>query len=152
VGRNRRQDPHDEAGYRQRRKLLLESVTPLTKCGRCGRLLSDHPRHRNGRPATWHADHVDPGNNRAPLILSASTCNMSAGGVAGNVKRWGNPFQTGNGFQRNGNGQSRAAGPHAPWHYSANPQDLTCAPCLKATGTLCPTCAAWHATNPTTRR
>jgi hypothetical protein len=139
MGRNPRRDPHDSAEYRQRRRLLLANAGPLTKCGRCGRLLKDHPPHRNGRPATWHADHVVNGDNRAPLILSASTCNTSQGGRDGNTRRWGN-----------GNRPHREPGPHHPMHYNlVDATAATAAPCVRLTGSLCATCQSWHANNPT---
>jgi hypothetical protein len=133
--------PHDDAGYRARRKLLMESVTPLTRCGRCGKLAHEHPPHANGRPGHWQAGHTVDGDNRAPLIAEWSTCNLSAGGRLGNQRRWGRP----------GHG-ARKISPHHPMHYNLDtPGSLGAPPCLQYAGALCPTCAEWRAQNPTKR-
>lgn len=74
---------HWTADYRRRRKLLLATVTPDTRCRRCGKTIDQHTPHPNGRPATWDAGHTVDGNPRSPLALEASTCNRSAGGRLG---------------------------------------------------------------------
>ena len=126
--------PHDDAGYRQRRKLLLESAGPASRCWRCGKLASEHPRHRNGRRGHWQAGHVVDGDNRGPLRLEWSTCNTSAGGRLGNARRWGR-----------GAGP-REAGPHFPSHYNlTDASSVGAPPCVRATGSLCSTCAEWRA-------
>jgi hypothetical protein len=129
--------PHDDAGYRKRRKLLLESATPATKCIRCGKVASQHPQfHKSGKPASWHAGHMVDGDNRAPLALEWSTCNLSAGGRLGNQRRWG-----GNG----GTPGPRPVGPHHPMHYNLDdPESVGAPPCVKYAGKLCPTCASWR--------
>jgi hypothetical protein len=140
-GRARR--PHDDAGYRQRRKLLMASVTPATRCGRCGKLAHEHPLHANGRPGHWQAGHTVDGNNLAPLIAEWSTCNQSAGGRLGNQRRWGSRERP----------APRSIGPHHPMHYNLDdPAALTAPPCVRHGAGLCPTCAEWRARNPTRNR
>jgi len=134
--------PHDDAGYRKRREQLMRTITPHTRCWRCKKLAHEHPRHRDGRLGEWQCGHTVPGNNRAPLALEWSTCNLSHGARLGNERRWGRdgaPREPG----------LRPIGPHLPSHYDLrNPQALTAAPCLAATGKLCPTCSQYLSENP----
>jgi hypothetical protein len=129
--------PHDQADYRQRRALLMASVTPRTRCGRCGKVASEHPqRHKTGKRAGWHTGHVLDGDNRGPLRLEWSTCNLSAGGKLGAARR-----------------AERRIEPHHPMHYNLeDPQSIGAPPCVAVLGSLCATCAGWHANQPTTRR
>jgi hypothetical protein len=129
--------PHDDAGYRKRRKLLLATVTPATRCARCGRRADQHPLHKNGRPGWWEAGHTIPGNNAAPLVLEFSVCNRSAGGRLGGERRW-----SGNG----GKPGPRPIGPHWPGHYDlTDPQAVGAPPCVVYGGGLCETCSSWRA-------
>ena len=68
--------------YRYRSKALTDRAyrDRRAKCWICGRTLQDGPRHRDGRPSVWHADHVLAGDPRSPLRLSHSFCNQSRGG------------------------------------------------------------------------
>jgi hypothetical protein len=129
---NNARRPHDDAEYRRRRRLLMESVTPATRCWRCGKLAREHPqRHKSGKPATWHAGHLADGNNRGPLALEWSTCNISAGAALGAQRR-----------------HARRVAPHNPMHHDlANRAAATAAPCLTATGVLCANCTAWRTAN-----
>lgn len=74
---------HWTAEYRQRRRNLLTTVTPDTRCWRCGKLLHHHRPHRNGHPAYWQAGHLVDGDPRSALAIEASTCNLTAGGRLG---------------------------------------------------------------------
>jgi hypothetical protein len=146
VPRKRR--PHDEPGYRQRRRLLMKSVTPATRCGRCGKLLHEHPPHKSGRPARWQVGHVldaaDHGN-LGPLRIEASVCNVGAGARLGHHRAFGQYRDNGG---RTGEGHGpREVGPHHPMHYRWDPTSIAAAPCVKATGVLCATCAEWRAHN-----
>jgi predicted kinase len=69
--------------YRARRKTLIASATPQSKCWRCGKRLQEHRPHRDGKPVKWTAGHIIDGDPRSPLALEASTCNYRAGGTIG---------------------------------------------------------------------
>lgn len=126
--------PHDQADYRQRRALLMASITPASKCWRCGRTAAEHPQfHGTGRRASWQAGHMADGNNAGPLSLEWSTCNLAAGGKLGAQRK-----------------RAGAIMPHYPGHYNPSPTSLGAPPCAAATGALCPTCRSWHRSNPTT--
>jgi hypothetical protein len=145
-GRNGKK-PHDDAGYRKRRKLLLASAHAGTKCIRCGKLAAQHPQfHKTGKRASWHTGHLIDGDNRGPLALEWSTCNLAAGGRLG--------YKRGIGRARANGGPPAGwtPGPHWPGHF--NLDDLTSVgapPCAQHSGKLCPTCADWRAKNPTKR-
>lgn len=62
-------------------------ANPHTRCWRCGLTLTEHPPHRNGKPARWTAGHIVDGQIGGELRPEASTCNYSAGATAGNRKR-----------------------------------------------------------------
>jgi hypothetical protein len=74
---------HWTADYRRRRRLLLATVTPDSRCRRCGKTIDQHKPHGNGRPAYWQAGHLVDGDPNSPLALEASTCNLAAGGRLG---------------------------------------------------------------------
>ena len=74
---------HWTADYRRRRRLLLATATPRSRCRRCGQTIDQHKPHTNGRPAYWQAGHLVDGDPSSPLALEASTCNLSAGGKLG---------------------------------------------------------------------
>lgn len=142
-GRNGKKRPHDDAGYRARRRLLMASVTPATRCARCGRLAHEHPLHANGKVGRWDCGHQLDGRNDAPLALEWSTCNRSAGGRLGNARRWG---------RAGGTPHPRPVGPHYPGHYNlSDSRSVGAPPCVQRDGELCPTCAAWRAKNPNPR-
>jgi hypothetical protein len=131
--------PHDDAGYRKRRKLLKDSITAHTRCARCGKLASRHPtHHKSGRPAGWETGHVIDGDNRGPLALEWSTCNRRAGGALG--------YERGIGRARANGGPPPGwtPGPHLAQHYSDDPTSPGVAPCLAHSGQLCATCRAYH--------
>jgi hypothetical protein len=132
--------PHEDAGYRKRRALLMASVTPATKCIRCGKLAAQHPQfHKTGKPASWHAGHMVDGDNRGPLALEWSTCNLRAGGKLG--------YSRGIGKARSNGGPPAdwTPGPHWPGHFDLdNLTSIGAPPCAQHTGRLCPTCAAWR--------
>jgi hypothetical protein len=71
--------------FKQRSAALRKAAmrNPDARCWLCGKTLAEGPRHRNGRPAFWHADHVIPGDPGSPLRLAHSTCNQSKGGGHG---------------------------------------------------------------------
>lgn len=79
--------PHHRGQHPARSEQLRAAATPDTRCWRCGKTLDQHAPHRNGKPATWHADHVIDGDPLSPLVLSASTCNTQAGGALGATRR-----------------------------------------------------------------
>jgi len=135
--------PHDDAGYRRRREQLMKTITPHTRCWRCKKLAHEHPLHRDGRPGQWQCGHTVPGNNRAPLALEWSSCNLSHGGRLGNERRWGR-----DGAPRPAPGP-RKADNHYPGHFDLrNPKAVTAPPCVTVEGQLCATCAAYLAANP----
>ena len=72
--------PHHSGTYYRRAKHLraAANANPNTRCWRCGRTLPEHEPHTTGRPATWHAGHVIPGDPSSPLLPEASTCNQEA--------------------------------------------------------------------------
>jgi hypothetical protein len=132
--------PWDDPKYRQRRQLLMASITPATKCWRCGRTASEHPLHASGRPGHWQAGHTVDGRNDAPLAAEFSTCNAVAGGKLG--------YQRGIGRELAAR-RVRQVDPHLPGHY--NLSDATSPgmpPCVRHGGGLCESCAAWRAQNP----
>lgn len=61
-----------------------------TRCWRCGLTLAE-AQAKTEKPVSWHAGHVYDGNPASPLLPEHSTCNMAAGGRAGNRKRALNP-------------------------------------------------------------
>ena len=67
--------------FKERSRALRQAAyaDPTSRCWLCGGLLGEGPKHRNGKAATWHADHVEPGNPRSPLRLAHSSCNQSRG-------------------------------------------------------------------------
>lgn len=131
--------PHDSPDYRRRRRQLMQSITPATRCWRCGRLASEHPLHADGRPGRWQAGHTVDGRNDAPLAAEFSTCNTSAGGKLGNARRWSTP-----------EARERKVGPHYSGHYGlrddAKPAGWP--PCRRITGTLCAQCLEFRQRNP----
>jgi hypothetical protein len=137
--------PHDSADYRARRKLLMDSITPRTRCGRCGKLFHEHPRHKDGTVGRWEVGHVLDAvthGNLGPLRIEHSVCNRQAGGRLGYSRGIGRPRTT-------SGPSSWTPGPHLPQHYELrDPEAFTAAPCLAATGKLCATCAAYLADNP----
>lgn len=92
---------HRTPGYVHAARLLVKAAAanPHTRCGRCGRTLAEHPPHHTGKPATWHAGHVNDGEIDGPLRAEASTCNIAAGNAArarssGRAQRWTPPTTT----------------------------------------------------------
>jgi hypothetical protein len=71
----------DNQPYRMRARSLRDaaSANPKATCWLCGRTLEEGPRHRNGQPSTWHADHVVAGDPRSELRLAHSLCNQRRG-------------------------------------------------------------------------
>ncbi len=65
------------------------NANPATPCQRCGRTLAEHPPHKTGKPANWHAGHVRDGDPTSPLEPEASTCNIVAGNVARGQRKSG---------------------------------------------------------------
>jgi hypothetical protein len=68
--------------HRTKAKALTDRAyaNPSAVCWLCGKTLQQGPRYRDGRPSTWHADHVVPGDPRSPLRLAHSLCNERRGG------------------------------------------------------------------------
>ena len=82
-----------------RRVRAAANANPGTTCWRCGRTLAEHPPHHTGKPATWHAGHVNDGEINGTLRAEASTCNIAAGNAArarssGRAQRWTPPTTT----------------------------------------------------------
>lgn len=65
--------------HASRRLVAAAYANPATRCGRCGRTLAEHAPHLSGKPATWHAGHINDGQLNGPLRAEASTCNIAAG-------------------------------------------------------------------------
>lgn len=130
--------PHDDAGYRKRRELLMKSITEHTRCWRCGKLAHQHPQtHKSGRRATWQCGHTVDGDNRAPLALEWSTCNVAAGASLGHRRAFGRFREA---------AEPRTAGPHYPGHYNLDdPQSVGAPPCVRIEGALCDVCRDWRA-------
>lgn len=84
---------HDRSHYAWPYQLRAAAVrrsanaNPAHLCWRCGRTLAQHPPHKDGRRPRWQAGHTVDGDSSAPLAAEASTCNLSEGAKAGNVKR-----------------------------------------------------------------
>lgn len=76
---------YHKGDYPRRAKAVTDAAkaNPLTQCWRCGRTLAQHPPHKTGRPATWHAGHVIDGDPNSPLLPEASTCNSRSGAQLG---------------------------------------------------------------------
>jgi hypothetical protein len=140
MGQNGRK-AHDDASYRQRRRQLMESIGPNTRCGRCGKLFHQHPPHGNGKPGRWEVGHALDAvthGNLGPLRIEHSVCNRRAGGQLG--------YRRGIGRQRaNASTGARYVGPHHPMHYALDPHAPTAPPCVRVNGKLCETCAEWRA-------
>jgi hypothetical protein len=146
VPRKRR--PHDEPGYRARRRLLMKSITPHTRCWRCGKPAREHEQfHKSGRAARWQCGHTKDGDNTAPLALEWSTCNVGAGARLGHHRAFGQ-YRDNGGKRSSGPPAGWTPGPHLAQHYSDDPTSPGSAPCLAHSGELCPSCRAYHAKNP----
>jgi hypothetical protein len=141
----------------------MESVTPLTRCAApgCGKLLGEHEAHKNGKRPTWQCAHTLPGDNRAPLQIWASTCNLREGSVRGHREAFGKFREAAGAAAGQKNGSAVAGGPertenphrraiygfvdaHAAFHYEPE-GDVLVPPCRRRNGVNCPTCAEWHA-------
>lgn len=72
---------------RSRRVREAAYADPTTRCWRCGRTLTQHEPHANGKPARWTAGHLRDGDPTSPLLPEASTCNGKAGGRLGGLRR-----------------------------------------------------------------
>ena len=75
--------------HKNKSKALRDAAyrDPNATCWLCGKTLGEGPRYKNGRPSTWHADHVLPGDPRSPLRLAHSLCNERRGGRKRNEPR-----------------------------------------------------------------
>ena len=73
--------PHRRGSYQQQAKAVTRAAAadPTTLCWRCGKMLHQHPPHKNGRPAFWTAGHLFDGVPDSPLLPEASVCNFHAG-------------------------------------------------------------------------
>jgi hypothetical protein len=80
---------HDNDYPRRARAIVTAAQrNPHTLCWRCQQPLAQHPPHKTGRPATWHAGHIIDGDPHSPLAAEASTCNQQAGGrITGRTTR-----------------------------------------------------------------
>ena len=90
IGRTRGgKGAHHSGGYHvhARRVREMAQANPDQRCWRCGRTLDEHKPHKNGKPAKWTAGHVVDGQVGGPLAPEASTCNYTAGAIAGNQQR-----------------------------------------------------------------
>jgi hypothetical protein len=54
---------------------------PSWPCWRCGRTLAQHPRHKTGRPPSWHYGHT--AGPTSPRLPEVSTCNVRDGASIG---------------------------------------------------------------------
>lgn len=144
--------PYDDPDYRRRRKILMGSVTPLTRCAApgCGKLLSQHKAHRNGKPARWQCAHTKPGDNRAPLALWASVCNLAEGARRGHHTAWGR-HRPGAAQQVESEYRLERFGfvdAHWPGHFEPE-GDRGVPPCRARNGVNCPSCVEFWKANPT---
>jgi hypothetical protein len=125
----------------------MKTITPHTRCGRCGKLFHEHPRHRNGKVGRWEVGHTVDGDNRFPVRIEHSVCNRAAGGRAGNAKRWGQ--NRANASPRSGDSERF---PHYPGHFSLDdPTSIGAPPCVVYGGRMCSTCRDFRARNPTSK-
>jgi hypothetical protein len=140
--------PHDDSGYKKRRAQLMATVGPGTRCGRCGKLFHQHPPHKNGSIGRWEVGHVLDAvthGNLGPLRIEHSVCNRKAGGALGYKRGLGRARTNGT----NGTSGPRHVENHFPGHYDLrNPDAPSAAPCLRATRSLCATCAGYLKLNP----
>lgn len=83
----------DNAEYRRRSQALRDAAYSNVNaaCFWCGQTLRDGPSHRNGKPPSWHSDHLLAGNPRSPLVLSHSSCNQRRAGQASARRRKAEP-------------------------------------------------------------
>jgi len=72
--------PHHTGTFHVQSRKIREAAydDPNTPCWRCQRTLAQHPPHRNGTPASWHAGHAQDGQVEGALLPEASTCNQQA--------------------------------------------------------------------------
>jgi hypothetical protein len=63
-----------------RRITAAARANPHQRCWRCGRTLTQHPRHKSGAPPVWHAGHTGRGREMLP---EGSTCNVNHGAWLG---------------------------------------------------------------------
>jgi hypothetical protein len=132
---------HDAASYRARRAALMKTITPTTRCIRCGLMAHQHPqRHKTGKAAAWQCGHTVAGNNAAPLALEWSTCNLSHGGALGNARRWG-PDRVPGTSRATARSGDRPRWPHFAGHFDLeNPTSVGGPPCVLYGGAMCPVC------------
>lgn len=80
---------HHRGSHQRRARAVTTAANndPTTRCWRCQRTLTEHPPHRNGKPARWTAGHLVDGQVDGLLLPEASTCNYSEGGRLGNARR-----------------------------------------------------------------
>lgn len=76
---------HRRGTYSARASQVTQAAynDPETRCGMCGQTLADHPPTKTGKPQTWDADHLRPGDPLSPLRPVAASCNRAAGGAIG---------------------------------------------------------------------
>lgn len=171
TGKSRR-TVYDDPKYRARRKALMATIGPHTRCGRCGKLLHEHPRHSNGKLGRWEIGHVIDGSNLGPLQIEHSVCNRRAGGETGNARMRQNAAARDGGseppraftkFRERTEERFLVAGHdprryavgsgiydnHMSGHYNlaeTEPSAPGAAPCMRATGRLCKVCEQWRDT------
>jgi hypothetical protein len=117
----------------------MDSITRSTRCGRCGKLFDQHPRHADGKLGRWEVGHVLDGNNMGPLRIEHSLCNRRAGGKLGYARM---------AARRSHTPAEHTVPRHNAMHY--NLDDLTSVgapPCVRGTGSLCDVCVDWRARN-----
>jgi hypothetical protein len=140
---------HDDLAYKKRRKLLMATITPATRCGKCGKLFHEHPRHKNGKPGRWETGHVLDAvthGNLGPLQIEHSVCNRKAGGALGLARRNQRAAAA-----TNGRPSQRAVETHWPGHFDLNnPKGVGAPPCVRQSGRLCAVCLDFRQRNPRT--
>lgn len=85
-GKNR---AHYRGSYARQAKAVRDAANadPSTRCWRCGLTLREHAPHKNGKPPTWDAGHVNDGQAGGVLAAEASTCNRQAGATEGHRRQ-----------------------------------------------------------------
>lgn len=91
----RTKGPHHRGTYHRRSLAIVTAArsNPATRCWRCGRTLTEHPPHHNGRPPFWTAGHIIDGQVNGELRPEASTCNYSAGARRRNHQPSQHPYR-----------------------------------------------------------
>lgn len=79
--------PHHRGTFHRRAALVRSeaAANPSTQCWKCGLKLAEMPAHATGRPASWVAGHVLPGDLSSELRAECSHCSCREGAEVSKV-------------------------------------------------------------------